>query len=99
MPGTPTLFRIKNFEVTEDFFMKKYDELMGEISQLRAWGRVMGGKKPETLGRIDKVTGKTVLNPWPTDPLRFVNTDLNEWARSENLSDSLKLFIKIKDYF
>jgi hypothetical protein len=57
-----------------------------------------GGKEQNTIGIYNEKTKKTITMQWPTDPLFFVNKNLNRWARPENLSDGLKAFIKMKSY-
>jgi hypothetical protein len=95
MPGTPTLFRIKNFEVTEDFFIENIDKIISEISVIRGWKPPI--KSPIAI-RDENGDEKNISIPEYT--LYYVNKKLNPWAQTKNLSDKVKSAIrdKEKDY-
>jgi hypothetical protein len=92
MPGTPTLFRIKNFEVTEDFFIDNIDKIIPEISVIRGWKPPI--KSPIA---ISDENGDEKNISIPEYTLYYVNKKLNPWAETKDLSDKVKAAIKDKE--
>jgi hypothetical protein len=92
MPSTPTLFRIKNFEVTEDFFIDNIDKIISEIALIRGWKPPI--KSPIAI-RDENGDEKNLSIPEYT--LYYVNKKINTWAQPLNISEKVKDAIKLKE--
>jgi hypothetical protein len=95
MPHTPKLFKIGNEPITEEYFMYNFDDLVKELEHLKSWEKAMtkmyGGRAIST----SKNNSRNQSNI-PNLVIGHVNPDLSPWATPENLSDEMKVFIKLK---
>jgi hypothetical protein len=95
MPHTPKVFKIGHEPITEEYFMHNFDDLVKELKHLKGWEKAMtrmyGGKAISTSKNNSKDQDNI-----PDLVIGHVNPDLSPWATPENLSENIKLFIKLK---